>query len=219
MEAKILLVEDDPHIAQAVKKLLEKEGFTVVHTDRGSVGESMAISFYFDLIVLDVMLPDTNGFSVCRRMREKGVTTPILMLTVKSEVEDKVTGLESGADDYLTKPFSGKELIARIKALIRRARGYKGTVRIGELEVDMLSRRVKLSGKEVELSPKEYELLELLVRNRGRVLGERFIIEKIWGHADKGILKVYMHHLRQKLDKEKKLIKTIRGVGYTLDAS
>ncbi len=217
----MLLVEDDTSIASVVKELLERKNFYVVHVGTGKACLEVVSQYHFDAIILDVMLPDVNGFEVCRSLRSAGISTPVLMLTVKSEVEDKVIGFESGADDYVTKPFSSEELVARIKALIRRVKDYREVLKVADLEVYPLSRRVLRSGREIELSPKEFEILELLVRNKGKVLGEKYILNKIWKGRGKGVLKVYMHHLRQKIDRDfdKKLIKTVRGVGYMIDVS
>ncbi len=218
--ARILVVEDDASLAQVVAEVLSKEGFSVKICADGRAGLAEALSGGYDLVILDVMLPGMDGFSVCKRMRENGIYSCVLMLTVRDGVKDKVEGFESGADDYLTKPFEVEELVARVKALLRRSRNYRSIMRLGNLEIDAVRRKVFLNGEVVELSPKEFEILELLARNRGKVLGERAILKSVWGSADLkgGILKVYIHHLRQKLkDGDGRLIRTIRGVGYMLD--
>ncbi len=220
MAARILVVEDDRHLASLLQRVLEGEGFSVSVVHDGAAGLSMAASGAYDLVVLDVMLPGMDGFCVCERLREAGSTVSILMLTVKNGIKDKVEGLERGADDYLTKPFEVEELLARIRALLRRSRNYKSVINLGRLTVDPIKRRVYLDGKRVDLSPKEFDILELLARNRGRVLGERVILEEVWGETrvKSSILKVYMHHLRQKLgDTKGTLIQTVRGVGYMLN--
>lgn len=218
--ARILVVEDDASLAQVVAEVLSKEGFSVKICADGREGLAEALGGGYDLVILDVMLPGMDGFSVCKRMRENGIYSCVLMLTVRDGVKDKVEGFESGADDYLTKPFEVEELVARVKALLRRSRNYRSIMRLGNLEIDAVRRKVFLNGEVVELSPKEFEILELLARNRGKVLGERAILKSVWGSADLkgGILKVYIHHLRQKLkDGDGRLIRTIRGVGYMLD--
>ncbi len=220
---RILVVEDDQYIADLLKRILEKEGYTVKTASNGAEGLFMASSNSFDLIVLDVMLPELDGFSVCSALRDRGINVPVLMLTVKDSVDDKVEGLSRGADDYLTKPFSIEELLARVKALLRRFKGYKNVLKVADLELDPVSRRVRRAGVEIELSPKEFDILELLVRNMGKVIGERAILKEVWGLdcTKSNILKVYMHHLRQKVDRgfDKKLIRTVRGVGYMIDVS
>ena len=220
---RILVVEDDQYIADLLKQILEKEGYIVRTASNGAEGLFMASSNSFDLIVLDVMLPELDGFNVCSALRDRGINVPVLMLTVKDSVDDKVEGLSRGADDYLTKPFSIEELLARVKALLRRFKGYKSVLKVADLELDPVSRKVRRAGIEIELSPKEFDILELLVRNMGKVIGERVILKEVWGldFTKSNILRVYMHHLRQKVDRgfDKKLIRTVRGVGYMIDVS
>ncbi|BAT71265.1 two-component system, OmpR family, response regulator [Thermosulfidibacter takaii ABI70S6] len=222
MSERILIVEDDSHLRSLLERIFLDEGYLVETAPEGDLALNMALQRHYDLIILDVMLPGKDGFSVCASLRASNVTVPILMLTVKDEVQDKVQGFEAGADDYLTKPFSIEELLARVRALLRRSKLYKGTIKAGDIEVDPIKRKVAKGGRLIELSPKEFELLEYLVRNKGRVIGEKAIKEKVWGSGEikSSVLKVYIHHLRHKLgDAEGKIIKTVRGVGYILDVS
>ncbi len=220
--ASILIVEDDTHIAETLKRALGIEGYTVLTAATGTDGFAIALDRNPDLVILDVRLPGMDGFTVCKRLREEGFTSPILMLTVLDETKDKVEGLEAGADDYVTKPFALEELLARVRALLRRKNHYRAAIKVEDLEIDPIKRRVTRAGRPIELSPKEFEILEVLARHRGKALGERAIIRKVWGKEEvsPGILRVYMHHLRQKIDKgfSKKLIRTVRGVGYMIDA-
>lgn len=191
--------------------------------DNGSAGLLMGTSSDYDLIILDVMLPGMNGIEICQKIREKDRRVPILMLTAVDSVESKVQGLESGADDYLTKPFAFSELLARIKALLRRAPDIVSELTIDNLRIDLLSRRVFRGGREITLTPKEFSLLEYLLRNNGRVLSRTQIIENVWGYNfDPGsnVVDVHIKFLREKIDSdiEKKLIHTIRGAGYILKA-
>lgn len=191
--------------------------------DNGSAGLLMGTSSDYDLIILDVMLPGMNGIEICQKIREKDRRVPILMLTAVDSVESKVQGLESGADDYLTKPFAFSELLARIKALLRRVPDIVSELTIDNLRIDLLSRRVFRGGREITLTPKEFSLLEYLLRNNGRVLSRTQIIENVWGYNfDPGsnVVDVHIKFLREKIDSdiEKKLIHTIRGAGYILKA-
>jgi DNA-binding response OmpR family regulator len=171
------------------------------------------------------MLPKKNGFAVCRSLRKNGVMTPILMLTARNRVEDRVRGLQEGADDYLSKPFAFEELLARIQALLRRSHDYKSkTLKVGELELDPVSRKVTREGKTIALTGREYALLEYLMRNKGRIVTQTMIIEHVWDMNYEGmsnIVNVYINHLREKIDKDFSIfyIHTIRGVGYKIDES
>ncbi len=181
----------------------------------------MAANNVYDLIILDIMLPGMDGLKLCRTLREKGIKTPILMLTALDSVDNKVTGLESGADDYLAKPFAFSELLARIKALLRRKSDLTSEFSIDNLRMDMLSRRVFRGDNEIILSPKEFSILEYLLRNKGRVLSRTQIIENVWGYSydpNTNIVDVHIKYLREKIDKDfsKKLIHTVRGTGYTV---
>lgn len=220
---RILLVEDERNVAAFIKKGLEEEFYSVDIAEDGSEGLLMALSNDYDLIILDIMLPGINGIEICKKIREKDRRVPILMLTAVDSVESKVQGLESGADDYLTKPFAFSELLARIKALLRRVPDTINELTIDDLRMELLSRRVYRGNREITLTPKEFSLLEYLLRNSGRVLSRTQIIENVWGYNfDPGsnVVDVHIKFLREKIDSgsERKLIHTIRGAGYILKA-
>ena len=219
---RILIVEDDPDLAGFIQKGLREERYAVDCAHEGEEGLLMANTTPYDLIILDVMLPALDGFTVCRRLRAAGNKTPILLLTARGTVEDRVTGLNIGADDYLTKPFAFAELLARIQALIRRS-GPEQSPRlaVADLEVDPVAHRVWRAGRELILTNKEYALLEYLLRNPDRVLTRTAIIEHVWDiHYDgmTNIVDVHIRALRAKVDREfsPPLIQTVRGVGYVL---
>ncbi len=219
---RILLVEDDKNIAGFIKKGLTEENYAVDVFYDGEDGAYWAKENDYDLIILDIMLPKKDGIEVCKEIRRKNIITPIIMLTAKDTIEDKIKGLDEGADDYLTKPFSFEELLARVRALLRRTQKYKTkTLKVADLELDPAMRKVTRAGKEITLTGKEYALLEYMMRNKERVLTEVMIIEHIWDinyDPMTNVVNVYIHHLRQKIDKgfEKKLIYTIRGSGYVI---
>jgi DNA-binding response OmpR family regulator len=222
---RILVVEDEKRIARFLKKGLEEENYAVdVATDGPSALDWVAEAQY-DVILLDVMLPGLNGFEISRILRERGVTTPILMLTARDDVDDRVTGLDAGADDYLSKPFAFKELLARIRALTRRtapATALQTTLQLADLSLDTITHQAKRGLRMIELTPKEYGLLEYLMRHAGRPLSRTLIRENIWGYDYYGasnVVDVYVRHLRQKLEAkgESPLIHTVRGVGYKID--
>lgn len=219
---RILIIEDDKKIAGFIKKGLEEEYYSVDVFGNGADGLYWAKTNDYDLILLDLMLPGKDGIAICRELRRSNVITPILMLTAKDTLEDKIAGLDEGADDYLTKPFSFEELLSRVRALLRRNQKYKTkALKAGDLELDISSRIAVRGGKKIELSGKEYALLEYLLRNRGKVLTETMIIEHVWDmnfESMTNVVNVYIHHLRQKIDKgfDTKLLHTIRGSGYVL---
>ncbi len=219
---RILLVEDEQKVAAFIKKGLEEESFVVEVTANGNEAIDKISKSTYDLVVMDIMIPGKDGVEVCRTMRKQGILTPVIMLTGKDTIEDKIKGLDAGADDYLCKPFSFSELIARIRALLRRDNEYKGIVlRVADLEFDLLSRRVNRAGKVVQLTGKEYALLEFLMRNKGRVVSELEIVENVWDMSYDpvtNVVNVYIHHLRNKMDRgfSKKLIYTVRGKGYIM---
>ncbi len=220
---RILLVEDEKNVASFIKKGLEEEFFNVDAAESGSEGLSMATANDYDLMLLDIMLPGMNGIELCRELRRRGMKVPILMLTAKDSVSNKVEGLESGADDYLTKPFAFSELLARIRALLRRASESVKELSLEDLRMDLLSRRVYRGGKEIVLTPKEFSLLEYLLRRKGRVLSRTQIIENIWGYnfdPNSNVVDVHIKYLREKIDTgfPEKLIHTVRGAGYILKA-
>jgi two-component system OmpR family response regulator len=230
---KVLVVEDDETLLEVLKYNLIKEGYTVISALDGARAIEVARAEKPDLIVLDIMLPELNGNEVCRILR-KETTVPILMLTAKTDEIDKVVGLELGADDYITKPFSMRELIARIRAMLRRMEMMKPeitphkeetvkTVKAGEIEIDTVRHEVTRQGLVIELSPKEFELLAFLMTNHGQVFTRDFLLEKVWGYeyaGDSRTVDVHIRWLRQKLEKNPANpfhIKTVRGVGYKFE--
>jgi DNA-binding response OmpR family regulator len=222
---RILVVEDEERIARFIRKGLEEESYAVDVVPDGPSTFDWIAGAQYDLILLDVMLPGLTGIEVCRILRERGVTTPILMLTARDDVDDRVTGLDAGADDYLPKPFAFKELLARIRALTRRAsvQATPDTVlELADLKLDTVTHRAKRGRREIELTAKEYALLEYLLRHPRRPLSRTLIREAIWGYDYYGasnVVDVYVRHLRQKLEAngESPLIHTVRGVGYKID--
>jgi DNA-binding response OmpR family regulator len=221
---RVLVVEDEKGLASGLKKGLEAEGFAVDVALDGSDGLWMARENAYDALVLDIMLPGTNGFKICSSLREEGDWTPILMLTAKDGELDEAEALDSGADDYLTKPFSYVVLIARLRALLRRGAPERPTVlEAGDLKLDPASRRCRRGDVEVELTPREFSLLEFLLRRKGEVLSKREILDHVWDYdfeGDANIVEVYVRHLRDKLDRpfERTSLETVRGAGYRLDA-
>ncbi len=219
---RILVVEDHKSVASFIMKGLREEGYAVDLAEDGDVGLNLARLNNYDVIVLDVMLPRRNGFQVASALREEHCNTPILMLTVKNEVEDKVRGLDAGADDYLTKPFAFAELLARIRALLRRQNPHQETsLGIADLTLDPISHEVHRADRKIDLTAKEYGVLEFLLRNKNRVVTRTSIIEHVWDmhfDSDTNLVDVYIRYLRRKLDEgfERKLIHTMRGVGYVL---
>lgn len=223
---RILVIEDEHKIAGALKRGLEQEKYAVdVEYDSDS-GLGAALNEPYDLMIIDRMLPGSlEGLEICQKVREAGIHTPILILTAKDQIHDKVKGLDAGADDYLIKPFSFEELLARMRALMRRPHETKGsTLEVGDLKLDTVTFRVQREGKDIELSAKEFALLEYMMRNPGRVLNKDMIISHVW-NFDADILpntvEVYIGYLRNKIDKPFKgqpLIHTLRGFGYRLEA-
>ena len=220
---RILIAEDDRKVAGFLKKGLKEEQYAVDVCYDGEEALFQAQVNQYDLVILDVMLPKKNGFSVCKEIRKEGNLTPILMLTARDQLEDKVKGLQEGADDYLTKPFAFEELLARIQALLRRTQDYKTkTLKVGDLELDPVARKITREGKPITLTGKEYALLEYLMRNKSRVITQSMIIDHVWDMNYDGlsnVVNVYINHLREKIDKgfSQKYIHTIRGVGYKID--
>ncbi|MGP8058216.1 MAG: response regulator transcription factor [Acidimicrobiales bacterium] len=219
----VLVAEDDRATREAVTLALDLEGYRVSAVSDGAEALEQHGAEAADVIILDVMMPEVDGLSACRRLRAAGDRTPILMLTARSEVSDRVSGLDAGADDYLTKPFALDEFLARIRALVRRSAPDQppDILVAGDLSVDGPSRRAFRGERELELTKTEFDLLELLARNVGQVLGHTTIYERIWGYdfgADSKNLAVYVGYLRRKTEEsgEQRLIHTVRGVGYTL---
>jgi DNA-binding response OmpR family regulator len=221
---RILIVEDDRRIAGFVKKGLEESGYHVALAHDGEDGFLDARYNPYDLLVLDLMLPKMDGIEVARILRAAGNTTPILMLTARETEQDRIQGLDIGADDYLTKPFEFGEFLARVRALLRRRSTNRTSIMcVGDLEVDTASRRVYRAGTEVSLSGREYALLEYLVHHTGQVVTRDLLTENVWSDADveSNVIDVYVGYLRQKIDApfSQPLIHTVRGVGYTLRAA
>ncbi len=224
-QVKILLVEDDSQIASFVKLGLESNQFFVDVAYDGVMGERLALQKKYDVIVLDVILPGINGFQLCQILRNNNVKTPILMLTSLNSTEDKVTGFESGADDYLLKPFAFQELLARIRALSRRNNEMmlSPVLKVLDLELNTVSKKVKRSEKEIKLTTLEYKLLELLLSHPGKVFERIEIAEKIWGttfNTGTNFINVHINSLRNKIDRDypDKLIHTVKGIGYVINA-
>jgi DNA-binding response OmpR family regulator len=219
---RILVVEDNPKFSGIVRKALEEQAYVVDETASGHDGEEMAASGKYDAIVLDVMLPDVDGLQVCRNLRRRKVTTPVLVLTSLNETDEKVAGLDAGADDYLTKPFDLQELLARVRALLRRATFGEGKrLKFEDLEMDLLKRSVKRADKPISVTAKEFALLEYFLRNPNRVLSRSLIGERVWDMAfeeESNVIDVYVSRLRNKIDKgfERPLIHTVIGMGYIL---
>lgn len=219
---RILIVEDEKKVAAFIKKGLEEETYAVDVAHDGEDGLFLASEGQFDLIILDLMLPIINGLEVLTRLREKKVSAAILLLTAKDSVEDKVTGLNKGADDYLTKPFAFSELLARVRSLLRRGTGdAKTLLQVGDLTLDLVTHKVKRDAVEMELTGKEYSLLEYFMRNEGKVLTRTMIAEHVWDYnfdTFTNVIDVYINHLRKKIDKDypRKLLHTLRGVGYVM---
>jgi heavy metal response regulator len=220
---RILVVEDDKGTARFIQKGLSEEGFMTDVVSGGEEGQFMASTQIYDLIILDVMLPEINGFEVLRTIRQKGVSTPVLFLTAKDEKEDIIHGLDLGADDYLVKPFAFAELLARIRAVLRRGQPGEPIEKliVGDLVLDRVTRQACRGDKIIELTAKEFQLLEYMMRNRGQILTKTMILDRVWGYdfdTQSNIIEVHVNRLRAKVDKDfsTKLIHTVRGVGYVI---
>ena len=220
---RLLVIEDDPVIATLLRKGLEQAQFEVDVVADGATGLRRAREGAYGLIVLDVMLPGLDGWSICRALRDGRDITPILMLTARDSIDDRVKGLEGGADDYLPKPFDFKELLARVRSLLRRDKLHKTrAIRVGDLEIDTATRIVMRAGQEIQLTPREFSLLEALAMNEGRVLTREMIQDRVWmdDESFSDTVKVHIANLRKKIDAAHgvKLIQTVHGIGYTLRA-
>ena len=219
---RILVIEDEKKVARFIKKGLEEEGYAVDLAFDGEEGLARVLDQVHDLIILDIALPKMDGLQLLKKLREKKVPTPVLLLTVRATIEDKVLGLDSGADDYLTKPFAFQELLARIRALLRRkAEAGPPLLQVEDLVLDPARHLVTRGGEKIDLTSKEFALLEYLMRNTGRVLTRAMISEHVWNYdfdTETNVIDVYVNYLRRKIDSggEKKLIHTIRGSGYVL---
>jgi DNA-binding response OmpR family regulator len=222
---KILVVEDDRTVGQYVKRGLEEQRYQADLVDDGMEGLRLASGGRYDIIVLDLRLPGMSGFEMLRTLRDRGNTTPVLVLTAQDSVDFKVQALRAGADDYVTKPFAFEELLARVEALGRRPKEIRDPVlRVGDLELDIATREVLRAGEKIELTPKEYTVLEYLMRHTGRVMSRTLITEYAWDyHFDPGtnIVDVVINRLRKKVDSghQQKLVHTVRGVGYVVRAT
>ncbi len=220
---RVLLVEDEKRIAGFIKQGLQEEQYAVDVVFDGESALDLPSGAEYDLIVLDVMLPKKDGVEVCRALRERGERTPVLMLTARDAVEDRVRGLDSGADDYLVKPFAFAELLARIRALLRRGSAITSTqIRVGDLVLDTLTRRATRGDRTVELTAREYALLEYLMRNAGQVLSRTQILNHLWNYdflGSSNVVDVYIGYLRRKIDEgfPTRLLRTVRGSGYRIE--
>lgn len=220
---RVLLVEDDATIADFVEKGLREAGFAVDSAADGRAGLELALAGPFDVAIIDVMLPGMDGLALIDTLRARGVTTPVLILSAKRSVDDRVRGLQAGGDDYLTKPFAFAELLARVQALIRRATGAAEPTRlsVADLSMDLLTRKVQRGSQAIDLRPREFALLEYVMRNGGKVLTKTMILSHVWGYSfdpSTNVVDVLVSRLRDKIDKPfpVKLLHTVRGVGYVL---
>lgn len=220
---RILLIEDEHKLANAIKRALELQKYAVDAAYDGEEGLSFAIGEEaYDLIISDIMLPGIDGIELCKKIREEGIHTPVLMLTAKGQIEDKVAGLDGGADDYMVKPFSFDELFARVRALVRRPKGERDPIlSISDLSLDPVHFKVTRAGKQIKLSTREFSLLEYLMRNQNKVLSKEQLIAHVWNYdADvlPGTVEVHIKNIRDKIDKSfaSKLIHTVRGFGYEM---
>jgi DNA-binding response OmpR family regulator len=220
---RVLLVEDEPRLLSLVERTLRAEGYEIVSTQDGADGFDQARRGQFDLMLLDVMLPNMSGLEVTMRLRRLGVRTPIILLTARDSIEDRVAGLDAGADDYLVKPFAFDELLARARAVLRRHHEPSaGTeLRVDDLTLDLLRREARRGTRVIELTARELALLEYLMRNAGQVLSRSQIVDRVWGRDFEGgenVVDTYIHYLRGKVDRDatKPLIRTVRGLGYVL---
>lgn len=224
--AKILIIEDERKIARFIELELKHEGYQVDYAGTGTLGLEKILEEDDDLVILDVMLPELSGIEVCRSAREQGITTPIIMLTAKDDVMDKVSGLDNGADDYMTKPFAIEELLARIRVALNRAQKQKepkkSTVyEYGELQVDMGKHEVRYGAEQISLTKKEYDLLAYLLQHRNEVISRETLLSEVWDYdyvGETNVVDVYIRYIRQKIDDRYgvKIINTVRGVGYII---
>jgi len=220
---RILVIEDDLKIAEFIQKGLKTSGFAVDHAETGTIGLGLALEESYDTMIVDIMLPEMDGICLIRRIRQENINTPVIILSAKDRVADRVNGLQAGADDYLTKPFAFSELLARIQALIRRAGNITDPVRLSyaDLSIDIVKRQVRRGDKVIELQPLEFSLLEYLLRNKERVVSRTMIMEHVWDYnfdPMTNVVEARICRLRDKIDKgfDPKLIHTVRGAGYVL---
>ncbi|MGH7255145.1 MAG: response regulator transcription factor [Nitrospirales bacterium] len=221
---RVLVIEDEVKVGSFIRRALEEESYAVDHCTDGTKGLDLALNGTYDLVILDLMLPGVSGLDLLRQIRKERIQTPVLILTARSQVDQKVKGLDAGADDYLTKPFAIEELLARVRALVRRGAGdASGLLQVDDLVLDPATREVTRGGQRIELTTKEHALLEYLMRNAGRVLTRPMIAEHVWNldfDTFTNVIDVYVNYLRNKIDRgrERKLIHTVRGSGYVLRA-
>lgn len=218
---KILVVEDNKKLAQFLRRALSEEGYIVDSVSDGTTAIQQAENIAYDLVVLDWMLPGADGLSVCRNLRESGNQVSILMLTARGEVAERITGLDAGADDYLTKPFDLGEFLARVRALARRGGRSQNRLQIGPLGIDRAERQVLLNGKRIPCTPREFALLYYLAREAGRVVPRTELLTKVWETSfdpNSNVVEVHMKNLREKLGEHGAMIETVRGIGYRLEA-
>jgi heavy metal response regulator len=219
---RILVIEDEKKVAGFLKNGLKEEGYAVDDAFDGQTGFDMAMGNEYDIIILDLMLPGLDGITLCKKLREQGKNTPILMLTAREAVKDRVIGLDAGADDYMTKPFAFEELLARVRVILRkRPVTQELKLEIGDLVLDLITHKVKRGGDDIELTTKEYALLEFLMRNAGNIVTRTMIAEHVWDinfETFTNVIDVYINYLRNKIDRDhdEKLIHTVRGRGYVL---
>jgi heavy metal response regulator len=219
---RVLVVEDELKIARFIAKGLREEGYAVDIARNGEEGLLFAKSAPYDLIILDLLLPKVDGITVCRQIRDSDLGVAILVLTARDSIEDRVTGLDAGADDYLVKPFAFTELLARMRALLRRPRASaNNTLQVGDLVMDLVKHKVERGGVQIDITQKEYSLLEYMMRNQGQALTRTQIMQHVWNYdfyAGSNVVDVYIRYLRKKIDegRETKLLRTVRGVGYTI---
>jgi two-component system OmpR family response regulator len=223
---RILLVEDDLNIASFILKGLKEAGFAVDHAANGEDGLDLVLNEPYDAAIIDIMLPKLDGLTLIEELRRKKINTPVIILSAKRSVDDRIKGLQTGGDDYLTKPFSFSELLARVEALIRRATRTTepNRLHVGDLSMDLLTREIERAGKKIDLQPREFALLEYLMRSAGRVVSKTMILEHVWDYnfdPQTNVVDVLVCRLRDKVDRDfrEKMIHTIRGVGYVLKAS
>jgi heavy metal response regulator len=219
---RVLIVEDEKRIQDFLSRGLESAGYAVDAAMDGNTGVEMVHATEYDLIILDLNLPDIDGLQVLQKIRNRKSSPPVLILSARDAVEDRVKGLELGADDYLVKPFAFVEMLARVRALLRRGQPTPERLQVGDLQLDCIRRKVTRSNENIELAPKEFSILEYMMRNRGRPLSRTMIVEHVWDMDYDGltnIVDVYIRHLRSKIDDkfEAKMIHTVRGIGYMLD--